>query len=219
MPHSTHFFHSLPYILRPIRKLSCSSLVQRPVCSWPVSTTLPGCGLLGLYDDIWAGWGGAAPSSSSSSDSYSSLAPALLRLYSKRESAMPTMVVGAKGDAPDVEDAAGDMPLSLWPDGRTTRIGLAEGRDASRGRFCAFAAESSPSSLATDATENPCMRLLPLPPPSSVAGVGPLRGGDLDLVLLDIVCAGWERRDVCVCAAASELRSECLCICLLTAVC
>ena len=216
MPHSTHFFHSLPYILRPIRKLSCSSLVQRPVCSWPVSTTLPGCGLLSLYDDIWAGWGGAAPSSSSSSDSYSSLAPALLRLYSKRESAMPTMVVGAKGDAPDVEDAAGDMmPLSLWPDGRTTRIGLAEGRDASRGRFCAFAAESSPSSLATAATVNPCIRLLPLPPPSSsVAGVGPLRGGDLDLVLLDIVCAGWERRDVCVQLLASYVpNGVCVFVC------
>ena len=186
MPHSTHFFHSLPYILRPIRKASCSSLVQRPVCSWPVSTTLPGCGLLGLR----IGWGGAA--SSSPSDSYSSLAPALLRLYSERESAMPTMVVGATGDAPDVDDAAGDTPLSLWPDGRTTRIGLAEGRDASLGRFCAFAAESSPSSSATAATENPCMRLLP-PPPPSVAGVGPFRGGDLDLVPLDIICAGRER--------------------------
>lgn len=67
-------------------------------------------------------------------------------------------------------------------------LASAEGRDASLGRF---AAESSPPSSAAAATENPCMRLLP-PAPASlppVAGVGPFRGGDLDLVPLDMLCA------------------------------
>ena len=70
-------------------------------------------------------------------------------------------------------------------------LASAEGRDASLGRF---AAASSPPPPAAAATENPCMRLLPPLPP--VAGVGPFRGGDLDLVPLDMLCA---RRESEIC--------------------
>jgi len=44
------FFHSLPYCWRARRKASCSSRVQRPVDSWPFSTTF--CLVVGVVVDV-----------------------------------------------------------------------------------------------------------------------------------------------------------------------